>query len=278
MRAGKMLKPLLPWNRPGRLLQLRGLWGALGCRLESSLRRGMAVWSWADCGPTPLYWLWLSERLTKPPWNHSGCCVNSKISNEFRLIFFFFAVFPYLWKGKYFSSGNEPAENNSVTPMLRHLIYKIKSTGPITVAEYMKEVLTNPAKVWVGAPGDQAHSSNAVRCEPGGCAQRSPRALSPARSLPGQESGLKTFNSVRSVSPVRLFETSWTAAHQVSLSIINSWSLLTLMSIELMMPSNHLILCRPLLFLPSVFPSIRVFSSESVLCISWPKKWRPWDR
>nr|XP_020745687.1 protein arginine methyltransferase NDUFAF7, mitochondrial [Odocoileus virginianus texanus] len=56
------------------------------------------------------------------------------------------AVFPYLWRGKYFSSGNEPAENNSVTPMLRHLIYKIKSTGPITVAEYMKEVLTNPAK------------------------------------------------------------------------------------------------------------------------------------
>ncbi|KAB0372711.1 hypothetical protein FD755_015464 [Muntiacus reevesi] len=56
------------------------------------------------------------------------------------------AVFPYLWRGKYFSSGNEPAENNSVTPMLRHLTYKIKSTGPITVAEYMKEVLTNPAK------------------------------------------------------------------------------------------------------------------------------------
>nr|AAI12869.1 LOC504290 protein [Bos taurus] len=56
------------------------------------------------------------------------------------------AVLPCLWRGKYFSSGNEPAENNTVTPMLRHLIYKIKSTGPITVAEYMKEVLTNPAK------------------------------------------------------------------------------------------------------------------------------------
>uniref|UniRef100_A0AAA9TEU9 Protein arginine methyltransferase NDUFAF7 n=1 Tax=Bos taurus TaxID=9913 RepID=A0AAA9TEU9_BOVIN len=57
------------------------------------------------------------------------------------------AVLPCLWRGKYFSSGNEPAENNTVTPMLRHLIYKIKSTGPITVAEYMKEVLTNPAKL-----------------------------------------------------------------------------------------------------------------------------------
>uniref|UniRef100_A0A8C5VSI0 Protein arginine methyltransferase NDUFAF7 n=1 Tax=Microcebus murinus TaxID=30608 RepID=A0A8C5VSI0_MICMU len=56
-------------------------------------------------------------------------------------------VIPSVWRGKYFSSGNEPAENNTVTPMLRHLMYKIKSTGPITVAEYMKEVLTNPAKL-----------------------------------------------------------------------------------------------------------------------------------
>ena len=184
------------------------------------------------------------------------------------VFFFFFAVLPCLWRGKYFSSGNEPAENNTVTPMLRHLIYKIKSTGPITVAEYMKEVLTNPAKVWVGAPGHQAHSSSAVRCETGGCAQRSPRALSPSGSLPGQKSGLKTFSSVQSLSRVRLSATSWTAARQVSLSIINSWSLLKPMSIELVMPSNHLILCRPLLLLSSVFPSIRVFSNESVLCIS----------
>ena len=124
-------------------------------------------------------------------------------------MFFFFAVLPCLWRGNYLSSGNEPAENNSVTPMLRHLISKIKSTGPITVAEYMKEVLTNPAKVWVGAPGHQAHSSSAV-----GCAQRSPRALSPGGSLPGQESGLKTFSSVQSLSHVRLFATSWTAARQ----------------------------------------------------------------
>ena len=67
--------------------------------------------------------------------------------------------------------------------------------------------------------------------------------------------------------------TSWTAAHQASLSITNSWSLLKLMSIESVMPSNHLILCRPLLLPPSIFPIIRVFSNEPVLCIRWPKYW-----
>ena len=66
----------------------------------------------------------------------------------------------------------------------------------------------------------------------------------------------------------------WTAAHQASLSITNSQSLLKLLSIESVMPSNHLILCRPLLLLSSIFPSIRVFSNESVLCIRWPKYWR----
>ena len=68
-------------------------------------------------------------------------------------------------------------------------------------------------------------------------------------------------------------ETPWTAAHQASLSITNSWSPLKPMSIESVMPSNHLILCRPLLFLPSIRPSIRVFSNESGLCIKWPKYW-----
>ena len=67
--------------------------------------------------------------------------------------------------------------------------------------------------------------------------------------------------------------TPWTAAHQASLSIANSWSLPKLMSIELVMPSNHLILCHPLLLPPSIFPSIRVFSNESVLLIMWPKYW-----
>ena len=81
------------------------------------------------------------------------------------------------------------------------------------------------------------------------------------------------FSSVHSLSCVRLFVTPWTAARQASLPIINSQSLLKLMSIELVMPSNHLILCHTLLLLPSFFPSIRVFSNESVLPIRWPKYW-----
>ena len=78
---------------------------------------------------------------------------------------------------------------------------------------------------------------------------------------------------IQLLSHVQLFATPWTAAHQDSLSISNSWSLLKLMSIESVMPSNHLILCRPLLLLPSIFPSIRVFSNESTLRMKWPKYW-----
>ena len=81
------------------------------------------------------------------------------------------------------------------------------------------------------------------------------------------------FSSVQSLSRVRLFATPWTTARQASLSIANSHSSPKPMSIELVMPSNHLILCRPLLLLPSIFPSIRVFSNESALHIRWPKYW-----
>ena len=81
------------------------------------------------------------------------------------------------------------------------------------------------------------------------------------------------ISSVQSFSCIWLFATPWTTARQASLSITNSRSLLKLISIESVMPSNHLILCRPLLLLPSVFPSIRVFSRESVLHIRWPKYW-----
>ena len=84
---------------------------------------------------------------------------------------------------------------------------------------------------------------------------------------------LTQFNSVQSLSCVQLFATSRTAPLQATLSITNSQSLLTLMSIKLVMPSNHIILCHPLLLLPSIFPSIRVLSSESVLHIRWPKYW-----
>ena len=81
------------------------------------------------------------------------------------------------------------------------------------------------------------------------------------------------FSLVQSISRVRLFVTPWTAARQAFLSITSSRSLLKLMSIESVMPSNHLIFCHPLLFPPSIFPSIRVFSNESVLHMRWPKYW-----
>ena len=84
---------------------------------------------------------------------------------------------------------------------------------------------------------------------------------------------LGDFSSVQSLSRVLLFANPWTAACQASLSITNSQSLLKLTSIELVMPSNHSILCRPLLLLPSIFPSIGVFSNESALHIRWPKYW-----
>ena len=81
------------------------------------------------------------------------------------------------------------------------------------------------------------------------------------------------FSSVQSLRLVQLFATPWTAACQASLSITNSWSLLNFMPIESVMPSNYLIFCCPLLLLPSIFPSILVFSNESVLPIRWPKYW-----
>ena len=81
------------------------------------------------------------------------------------------------------------------------------------------------------------------------------------------------FNSVQSLSSIRLFVTPWTAAHHASLSITNSWSPPKSMSIVSVIPSNHLILCRPLFLLYSIFPRIRVFSNELSLCNRWPKYW-----
>ena len=82
-----------------------------------------------------------------------------------------------------------------------------------------------------------------------------------------------SISSVQSLSHVQLFATPWTAAYQASLSITNSRSLLELMSVKSVMPSNHLVLCHPLLLLPSIFPSIRVFSNQLALRIRWPKYW-----
>ena len=89
-----------------------------------------------------------------------------------------------------------------------------------------------------------------------------------------EEDGISTEQcSVQLLSCVRLFSTPWTTAHQASLSIANSWSLLKLISTESVMPSNRLVLCYPLLHLPSIFPSIGVFSNELALRIRWPKCW-----
>ena len=91
--------------------------------------------------------------------------------------------------------------------------------------------------------------------------------------IPPQKKCHWVLSSVQSLSHVRFFVTPWTATFQASLSITNSWSLLKLMSIESVIPSNHLTLCHPLLLLPSIFPCIRVFSNEAVLCIRCPKHW-----
>ena len=93
----------------------------------------------------------------------------------------------------------------------------------------------------------------------------------PEKYLQMEQGQRVSFTSLQLLSRIQLFVTPWTAARQPSLSIRNSWSLLKLMSIESVIPPNHLILCRPLLPLPSIFPSIRVFSNESVLHIRWPK-------
>ena len=100
-----------------------------------------------------------------------------------------------------------------------------------------------------------------------------PHPFPPVASWPAYRFLKRQVNSVQSLGCVRLFSTPWTTAHQASLSITNCRSLPKPMSIESVMPSNHLILCHPLLLLPSIFPNIRVFSNESALRIRWPKYW-----
>ena len=100
-----------------------------------------------------------------------------------------------------------------------------------------------------------------------------PQLESPHASVNSHVLQLRPRQSAKSLSHVWLFVTPWTAAHQASMSITSSWRSLKLMSIKSVMSSNHLILCHPLLLPPSIFPSIRVFSNESALCIRWPKYW-----
>ena len=132
--------------------------------------------------------------------------------------------------------------------------------------------LTRKAQVWLFSFGSQISVSRDFQllqscltlCHPLGCSP-------PGSSVHGILQA--RFSSVQLLSRVWLFATPWIAARQASLANTNSLSLLKLMSIELVMPSNHLILCRPLLLPPSIFPIIRVFSNESALCTRWPKYW-----
>ena len=119
-------------------------------------------------------------------------------------------------------------------------------------------------------PGCQYSSEASLNC----C--NSSRLTSDQKPHGNEESLRRTkqnISSVQSLSHVQLFVAPWITAHQASLSIINPWSSLKLMSIELVMPSSHLIRFRPLLLLSAIPPSIRVFSNESTLCIKWPKYW-----
>ena len=110
----------------------------------------------------------------------------------------------------------------------------------------------------------EAWCTSAMSWNPGLCTAPFPMSSTESRFL-------LTLSSVQSLSHVRRFVTPWTVAHQASLPITNSWSLFKFMSIELVMASNHLILCCPLVLPPSIFPNIRAFSNESFLCIRWPK-------
>ena len=118
---------------------------------------------------------------------------------------------------------------------------------------------------WRGGPGGQLGGCRQLTAKEGKRFLHWRPGLSSSRAL--RQHQMAQFSSVQSLSHVQLFATPWTAACQASLSITNSRSLLKLMSIESVMPSNHLILCCPLLLLPSIFPSIRIFSNESVLHI-----------
>ena len=125
--------------------------------------------------------------------------------------------------------------------------------------------------VWEGGRGKKGREAQARR---GVRRTRCTLSLTPTPgNTPPKPTRPLQFSSFQSLSRIWLFVTPWTAAHQDSLSITNSQSLLKLMSIESVMPFNHIILCHPLLFPLSIFPSIRVFSNESVLCIRWPKDW-----
>ena len=146
-------------------------------------------------------------------------------------------------------------ESEKVSLKLNIQKTKIMASGPITSWQIDGEAMETVTDFILGGSKITAD---------GDCSHEIKRRLLLGKKV---MTNLRQFSSVQLLSHVRLFATPWTAAHQASLSVTNSWSLLKLMSIESVMASNYLILCCPLLLPPSVFPSIRVFSNELVLCI-----------
>ena len=168
------------------------------------------------------------------------------------------------------------AKHSICACMLSHLSRVCLFATPWTVARQAPLSMGFPRReYWSGLPVASPRDLPNPGIEPISLYLLHWQAGSSPLGPPGKRSpsALHQFSLVQSLSRVRLFATPWTAACQASLSITNSWSLLKPVSIESVMPSNHLILCYPLLLLPSVFPSIRAFSNESVLCIRWPKYW-----
>ena len=150
-------------------------------------------------------------------------------------------------------------ESEKVSLKLNIQKTKIMASGPITSWQIDGEAMETVTDFILGGSKITAD---------GDCSHEIKRRLLLGKKV---MTNLRQFSSVQLLSHVRLFATPWTAAHQASLSVTNSRSLLKLMSIGSVMPSNHLILCQPLFVPPSIFPSIRVFSYESVLRIRWPK-------
>ena len=168
------------------------------------------------------------------------------------------------------SPWNSPGQNTGVSSLsLLQGIFPIQGSNPdlLHYRQILYQLSHKGSSIileWVAYPfsrgSSQPRNLTGVSCIAGGFFTN--RAISSVQ-----------FSSVQSLSRVQLFVTPWTAAHQASLSITNSQSPPKPMSIESVMPSNHLILCDPLLFLSSIFPIIRVFSDKPALCIRWPKYW-----
>ena len=169
-----------------------------------------------------------------------------------------------------------PIANNTISSVQLLSRVRLFVTPWITARQVSLSITNSQSLFKLTSTESGMPSNHLILCRPFSCLQSFPRfiPLSQFFTPGGQSVGASAsvqFSSIAQSCPTLV--TPWTAACQASLSIANSWSLLKLMSIESVMKSKHLILCHPLLLLTLIFPSIRVFSNESVLCIRWPKYW-----